>query len=199
MLAGCGQQGDGLGDEGSLRAAGETVDFWNFRPIAPGNGAVEVMEDDSLPDEPTFTITPGGGSSDVFDPNGDLVLSTVENQIFDAAGNLRCTAYHENGLFKLREGLDGEVLLTSTRGRYVFWGDVQALPTPGTVAWQHLIYNELAYEFFGHLLYDGPRWYADVIAFADVHIHKANPMRKLLIAALFEGECGAADQLPPPG
>ena len=198
MVAGCAQDGEDFGDDGqSLRAAGEMVDFWNFRPNDPGNGNVELSDDDALPDVDTITITPNGSGSDVFDPDGELLVSTFENQIYDAAGDLRCTAYLEGGLFKLREGLDGDVVLTATQGRYVFWGDVQALPTPGTHAWQHLIYNELAYEFYGDVLYDGPRWIADVIAHADVHIYRANPMRKLLIAAMYDGQCGTAQQLPP--
>ncbi|MBV1857634.1 MAG: hypothetical protein KUG77_04420 [Nannocystaceae bacterium] len=201
MLSGC-AQGDDFSDEGqSLRAAGEMIEFWNFRPNDPGNGEVELSDDDSLPDVPTFTIVPsGGGDSDVYDVNNQLVVSTNENQIFDATGTLYCTAYLEDGLYKLRQGLDGAVLLTATQGRYVFWGDVQELPTPGTYAWQHLLHNELAYEFYGDVLYDGPRWFGDDVGSADVHIHRANPMRKLLIGALFEGECGTAQQpLPPPG
>jgi len=201
MLSGCAQEGDFPEDGQSLRAAGETVDFWNFRPNDPGNGEVELsdgMDDDSLPDVVVWDIPTSGDSADVFDVNGVLVASTVENQIFDAGGNLRCTAYLEDDLYKLREGLDGEVVLSATQGRYVFWGDIQSLPEPGTYAWHSLLYHELAYEFYGNDLYDGPRWMADVIAHANVHIHKANPMRKLLIAALYEGECGTAQQ-PPPG
>lgn len=201
MVAGCAQDGEDFGDEGqSLRAAGETVEFWNFRPNDPGNGDVELSDDDSLPDVGTFTIGPNGGGSDVYDPNGQLVASTVENQIFDAAGSVRCTAYLEGGLYKLREGLDGEVVLTATEGRYVFWGDVQALPEPGGSAWQQMLYYQLAYEFAGDVIYDGPRWFADTVATADVHVHRANPMRKLLIAALYEGECGMGQQpSTPPG
>lgn len=202
MVAGCAQDGEDFGDDGqSLRAAGEMVEFWNFRPNYPGNGDVELSDDDALPEVITWDVGDGSAdSTDVFDPNGELVVSSFENQIFDASGNLRCTAYLENGLFKLREGLDGEVVLTATQGRYVFWGNVDALPEPGTAAWTHLFYNDLAYEFFGDRLYDGPRWFADVVAHTNVHIHRANPMRKLLIAALYEGECGAASEpLPPPG
>ncbi len=199
MLAGC-AQGDDFDDEGqSLRAAGEVVDFWNFRPTDPGNGDVE-LSDDSLPDVIVWDIPSSGDSSDVFNHSGELVASTSENQIFDPTGSLQCTAYFEDGMYKLREGLDGDVLLTATQGRYVFWGNVQGLPAPGTNAWQQLLLEQLAYEFYGDVLFDGPRWSADVIAHANVHIHKANPMRKLLIAALYEGECGTAQQpLPPPG
>lgn len=200
---GCAAEGEDFADDGqSLRAAGETVEFWDFRPNDPGNGDVELsdgMDDDGLPDVIITTPTTGG-NTDVVDPDGELVVSTTENQIFDAGGNLACTAYMEGGLYKLREGLDGDVVLTATQGRYVFWGDVQSLPAPGTYAWPHLLYNELAYEFYGDVLYDGPRWFADVVADADVHIHRANPMRKLLIAAVYEGECGAGQPpLPPPG
>lgn len=202
LLGGCAAEGEDFADDGqSLRAAGETVEFWNFRPNDPGNGDVDMMEDEDLPDVIVWDIDTGSsGSTDVFGPNGDLVLTTFENQIFDPGGNLRCTAYFEDGLYKLREGLDGDVVLTATQGRYVFWGDVQSLPTPGTYAWQHLLYHELAFEFYGDDLYDGPRWAADVIAHADVHLHRANPMRKLVIGALYDGECGAGQQpLPPPG
>lgn len=202
-MTGCGDVEDG--DPGSsLRAAGETVEFWNFRPNDPGNGDVDLLDDsddDGLPDTINWEATTGGsGNTDVFDPTGELVVSTIENQIFDAAGNLRCTAYFEDGLFKLRDGLDGDVLLTATQGRYVFWDNVQALPQPGTYEWYALINHQLGYEFYGDVIYNGPRWSADVIGHANVHVHKANPMRKLLIAALHEGTCGAEQQQqPPPG
>ncbi len=202
-LSACADTGDYDGGQ-TLRAAGEVIEFWNFRPNDPGNGDVnllEDMDDDSLPDTITWTNVGDGVSTDVFDGAGTLVVSTFENQIYDADGNLQCTAYLENGLYKLREGLDGPVILTATQGRYVFWDDVGQLPSPGTSAWQQLIYTQLAYEFYGDVLYDGPRWISDIIAYADVHIHKASPMRKLLIAALYEGECGAGGDpnLPPPG
>ena len=195
QVAGCDEDG-GPGE--SLRAAGEDVEFWNFRPNDPGNGPVEMAEDgddNGLPDTIIWCIDGDGTGSDVFDPiTYDLVVSTWENQIFDATGNIACTAHAEGDLFKLRQGIDGPVLLTATEGRYVFFGDVPALPEPGTYAWQYLIYDQLAYEFYGDLLYDGPRWAADVIAYADVHVHKASPMRKLLIAALYEGVCDAPYQ-----
>jgi len=193
-MAACDQQEEDIWDGQSLRAAGEDVDFWNFHADDPGNGDVDLMgsDDDGLPPTLDWGIDGDGPGSDVFDPTGTLVVSTVEDQIFDANGNLQCTAYLEGDLFKLRQGLDGQVLLTATQGRYVFWGDVEALPEPGTSDWQALIYNQLGYEFYGELLYDGPRWMSDVIATADVPIHKASPMRKLLIASLYEGVCGTA-------
>jgi|GEM_PF-4949776 len=203
-LVACAESEDDLDGGQSLRAAGEMVEFWNFRPNDPGNGEVQLSEDDDddgLPDAIIWSSGSGeGGGSDIYTPGGDLVVSQVENQIFDADGYLRCTAYMEDGLFKLREGLDGDVVLTATQGRYVFWGDVQGLPQPGTGAWQELIYTQLAYEFYGDVVYDGPRWISDIVGYANVHIHKANPMRKLVFAAMFEGECGTADQQqPPPG
>ena len=203
-MAACDQQGDDAWDGQTLRAAGEDLEFWNFRPGDPGNGDVDLSDaddDDGLPPTIVWDLDDGSNGTDVFDPTGELVVFTSENQIFDAAGSLRCTAYAEDGVFKLHAGLDGEVLLTATQGRYVFWGDVPGLPETGTDAWQHLLYHQLAYEFYGELLYDGPRWMADVIASANVPMHKADPMRKLLIAALYEGACGAdlQPQQTPPG
>jgi hypothetical protein len=159
------------------------------------------MDDDGLPDTITWTNVGDGVNTDVFDGDGVLVVSTFENQIYDADGNLECTAYYEDGLYKLREGLDGDVILTATQGRAVFWGNVDQLPQPGTTEHQILIYTQLAYEFYGEFLFDGPHWISDIVGYADVKIHRASPMRKLLIAALYEGECGSADDvnLPPPG
>lgn len=201
-LTGCGDAAEG-GPGHSLRAADETVEFWNVRPNDPGNGDVDLLDDsddDGLPDTINWEATTGGsGNTDVFDPTGTLVVFTVDNQIFDAAGNLRCTAHAEDGLIKLHEGLDGDVVLTATEGRYVFWDDVHSLPPSGSYEWHALVNQQLGYEFFRDKIYNGPRWSADIVAHASADMHKANPMRKLLFAALHEGVCGAGPHQQPPG
>lgn len=192
MVAGCAEGGgyDGLDD---VRAGGETNDFWNLRPDDPGNGDVDLLDDgddNGLPDTIIWCLGGDGEGTDVFDATYDLTAFTSENQIFDAAGNLGCTAYAEDGLFKLREGLDGPVVLTASPGRYVFAGDVAQLPEPGSYDWYALLVHQLEFEFYGDVLYEGPRWNADVIGYATEHLHRASPMRKLLVAALYDGLCG---------
>lgn len=204
-LTACAESEDGLGDVGaSHRAAGETVEFWNFRLTEPDNGGVQLHDDDdgpSVPETIIWDIDGGEDVADVYDAAGQFLLATVENQIFDAQGALQCTAYMEDGLFKLREGLDGAVLYTATPGRYVFAGDVPGgLPPTGSSAWQELVYGQLEFEFYGEQIFDGPRWQAEVIATGSVSLSKANPMRKLLIASLFGGVCGSPGAPePPPG
>jgi hypothetical protein len=204
--AACADTDDGLGDVGSLhRAAGETVEFWNFRLSEPDNGPVQLHDDDgpSVPETIIWDIDGGEDVADVYDDDGGLLLTSIENQIFDATGSLQCTAYFEDGLYKLRDGLDGAVIYTATPGRYVFAGDVPGgLPAAGTAEWQALIYGQLDFEFYGEFIYDGPRWAADIVGVASTKIHRANPMRKLLFAALYGGACGSPGPEPsdpPPG
>ncbi|MEM6290322.1 MAG: hypothetical protein AAGA54_03625 [Myxococcota bacterium] len=137
----------------------------------------------------------------VFD---DILVANVEdNQIFGPDGGLECTAYEENGLFKLRDGLDGEVLFTATPGRYVFQGDVQQLPTPGSYAWHVLLWTDLVIEYYGPLVYGGPRGQQALLGTADQKLHRANAMRKLAIAAMYGAECGSDGprviEMPPEG
>ncbi len=209
-LLACAQE-DGLAGPGSELRSGDAgaTDFWNLRLEDPANGAVQLSDDDgpNPPDIIIWDIDGDEDTSDVYEGpafGGALVLSTVDNQIYDADGQPQCTATFEDGLYKLREGLDGPVIYTATAGRYVFAGDVPGgLPSPGTPAWQTLIYTQLEYEFYQDHVYDGPHWHpdAEAIATASVDLQRANPMRKLLIAALQGGICGSPGEptLPPPG
>lgn len=175
-------------------------EFWNLRPNDPGNGPIELGDDgddDGLPETIVWCIDGDGTSSAVLDPNDRLVLDTDENRIFDAAGNLQCTAQREGRLFKLREGVDGPVLFTATLGRYVFNGDVEKLPIRTTKAWRKLIRRQTAYEFYGPDVYDGWRRFGDVEITANESVSRANPMRKLLISALLSGECGVDGNSAP--
>ncbi len=191
---------DGLDRE--LRSA-STDDFWNLRPTDPGNGPVQLNDEGGMspPDIIIWDIDGDGEGSDVFDPAGSIVLSSVEDQILDAAGNVQCTAWYEDGLYKLREGLDGAVVYTATPGRYVFAGDVTSLPEPGTYASQVLLYTQLEYEFYGVSIFDGPRWQGDLAGTSSEKLHRASPMRKLLIASLYGGACGSpgVPEMAPPG
>lgn len=197
----CAEADDGLGGgDAELRSA-STDDFWNLRPDDPGNGPVQLNDEGGMtpPDIIIWDIDGDGEGSDVFDPAGAIVLSSDEEQILDADGAVQCTAWNENGLYKLREGLDGAVVFTATSGRYVFAGDVQSLPAPGTSAWQQLVYSQLAYDFYGKSLYDGPHWHGDLVGTSSEKLHRASPMRKLLIASLYGGACGSPGVPDPPG
>ncbi len=194
--AGPAAPGDDLDVGGDLRS-GQVFEFWNLRLYDLSNGDVQLYDQDEpqIPDTIIWDIDGDEDTADVYEGpifGGALVLSTVENQIYDGAGNVQCTATVEDGLFKLRQGLDGDVIYTATPGRYVFAGDVPGgLPSPGTTQWQELLYHQLDFEFYGAQIFAGPRWQADVIAEGSVNLHKANPMRKLMIAALYGGECGS--------
>lgn len=173
---------------------GSIDEFWNLGPNDPGNGTIDLGDDDDddgLPDTITWTNVGDGTFSEVFDRGGTLTLVVEKNRIFDAVGNLRCNAQREGRLFKLREGDDGPVLFTATLGRYVFDGDVERLPIRSTKAWRKLIRWGTAYEFYGPDVYDGWRRWGDVEITASESLSRANPMRKLLISALISGECGA--------
>jgi hypothetical protein len=187
--------GDGLRGGGqTLRAEHQGPAFWNWRPNDPGNGDVDLgddHDDDGLPDTIIWCIGGDGTGTDVMDPTGRLIVYTVENQIYDADGVLQCTASKEGGLVKLREGLDGEVILTATLGRFVFAGDLERPPVRASKAWRQLARTHLLYEFYGNEVYDGWRLLSgDVLTTATERIFTANPMRKLLIAALLSGACG---------
>jgi hypothetical protein len=172
---------------------GSVDEFWNFRPNDPGNGTIDLGDDDDddgLPDTITWTNVGDGTYSEVFDRGGALTLVIEESRIFDAAGNLQCTAKREGRLFKLREGFDGPVLFTATLGRYVFYGDIEKLPVRSTKAWRKLIRRKTAYEFYGPDVYDGWRRFGDVEITGSESVSRANPMRKLLISALISGACG---------
>lgn len=169
-------------------------EFWNLSPNDPGNGTIDLGDDDDddgLPDTITWTNVGDGTYSEVFDRGGILTLVVERNRIFDASGNLQCTAQRAGRLFKLREGVHGPVLFTATLGRYVFDGDVAKLPIRSTKNWRQLIRRGTAYEFYGPDVYDGWRRWGDVEITASESLSRANPMRKLLISALITGECGA--------
>ena len=205
-VASCGDELDASGDA-ELRSG--SVPFWQERLQLPDNGPVTVHDGDGplIPDCIIWDIDGGEDVADqVFEgPSAEQVLvATVdENQIFGPDGGLECTAYEESGLFKLRDGLDGDVLYTATEGRYVFQGDVQQLPAAGSYEWHVLLWTDLVVEYYGPLVYGGARGQQELLGTADVKLHRANPMRKLVIAAMYGGDCGSNGprviEMPPDG
>ncbi len=178
-------------------------DFWNWGLGYAGNEAVALHDGDG-PLVPDCIIWDIDGGDDVYEgpeADGELLLSVVDNEVVGPDGTLECFATEEGGLFKLRD-TQGQVLYTASLGRFVFEGDVQQLPAPGTSQWQTLLNERLAFEFFADQVFEGPRWMQKLLGTADAEIKAANPMRKLLIAALFGAECGSngpREILPPPG
>lgn len=157
--------------------------FWAFGPDDPGNGPIDLGDDgddDGLPDTIIWCIGGDGEGSQVYDADLVLTLFTRENRIYDAAGTLQCTAHDEGGEYRLRQGVDGAALYTTTLGRHVY--DGAAVKPP----------RRLAHEFVDTRVYDGPRRRGQVATTATEVVERANPMRKLLIAALLNGRCGAA-------
>lgn len=165
-------------------AAAQDNAFWNLRPDDPGNGPIDLMDDgddDGLPDTIIWCIDGDGEGSDVYDADLVLRLITRENRIYDATGTLQCTAHDEGGVYRLRQGVDGPALFTATLSRAVFAGDGTTRP------------RRMAHEFIDVEIYEGARRGGQVAATASAVVARANPMRKLLIAALLNGQCGAAD------
>ena len=120
-----------------------------------------------------------------------LIAKIDENRVVAADGEIECVAYEERGLYKLRDGLDGDVLFTSAQGRYVFHGDVEVLPQVGSRTWRALLWDDLAFEFHDAHVYGGTRGQQAVLGRADADLERANPMRKLALAAMFAAECGS--------
>lgn len=174
--------------------------FWDFRPNYAGNGPIDLgddADDDGLPETIVWCLDGDGTHSKVLDEDDNQILFTLRNEIYDAAGTLQCTAHEEDGLYKLREGFNGPVVLTATKGCFVFEGDVKRLPVRATKAWRKTVRRQLAYEFYGSEIYDGRRRLSDVEITANERISRANPMRKLLIGALLSGQCGADEDNEP--
>ncbi|NEX23315.1 hypothetical protein G3480_23960 [Thiorhodococcus mannitoliphagus] len=173
----------------------ENVEFWSLRPTESGNDDIDLLDygldGSDFPGAFIWEIDSNGEDyTQVFDSTGALAIFTEENQIFDAYGVLQCTAHKEGDLIKLRQLSNGSVLLTASEFGYVFSGNLDALPDPNTAAWQRLIDEQLAYEFDDDRLYKVRNGRTEIAGRADVSLQEANPMRKLIISALFEGVCG---------
>jgi len=174
-----------------------TAAFWKFGWWKAENGDTQVAADDSvspfdlvwdLDGASTSQSTVAPNSTDIF---ATTIRQTVEDQIFDAQGNLLCTAVQTQTdgpkVYQLLDA-EGEPVLTLWH-RFVFPGDVH-VPDKGAKISQ-LLQQHTMFSFQGERVYDDRWWVGDVVAQADVELAKANPMRKLEIASLLAGECGA--------
>jgi hypothetical protein len=190
-----------LGPMVAMAACGEPLDDETFdvedRAVAwglgySGNGDQRIFEGDNT-DSPDCLIwdIDGANAIDVRQPSfGTLVLG--DDWISDPAGNVLCTAEVDaGGESYLREGTDGEVLLTLW-GRFIFEGEVD-VPSPagGNKDAVNAVLGTRSYEFWKDQVFAGKKWEGEVIATSTAHIHNAVPMRKLVIAALVAGECGS--------
>lgn len=186
-------------DAEAFRGWTPSPDFWNWGPQYAGNLGLTVHDDvaqGELGDCILWDLA-GGGTVDGPPSQGSpTIMAVVDNDIFDPAGELQCYAAQEAPyVFKLRTA-QGDHLLTAW-GRYVFDIDVSQMPAPGTSAYADLVDNHLILEYYYDSIYQGMRWRDQLLGTADAQIKSANPMRKLVLGALFHGVCGSAG-LPTP-
>ncbi|MCA9653760.1 MAG: hypothetical protein H6712_11990 [Myxococcales bacterium] len=162
-------------DQASFRAGG-TAD--GNLSVFPGTdtsnpaGTIWEFVDDDVSSGPSY----GGG----------LILTVVGDEIYDAEGELRCSRAPvgtdgSNLLEELRDGTTGDVHYT-VMGKWVFYGR-QDLPNPD--------FSQLAFTLKGSEIYEGSHTTGDVLVTATKKVEQAGDMRKLTLAALIDGHCGA--------
>lgn len=150
----------------------------------PGDGDLKIYDGPVAgpPSGPVWDIV----DDDVIESSsGGLLISVVGDEIYDASGTLVCARYpagtdgstlHE----ELRDG-NGQVHFT-VMNKWVFYGS-QQLPNPD--------FDQLAFTFQGDQVFEGPLADDIVLVTATENIQKSGDMRKLVIAALIDGHCGA--------
>ena len=202
----------GLGGCADLEDAGPEVEdrtwwlnFWEWQTWKPANGDLEIHEGETTEVEECliFDLTGSGVSQravDTSSPNGvrfEPVLEVVDNELRTPQGDLVCYAYETDHplVYQLADA-EGEVLFTLFND-WVFDGDLQ-VPPPGGKALVNALQNDLAYTIKQDHVYIGPHGDGHILATATEQVTKANPMRKLLIAALVDGQCGAVGIVPHP-
>ena len=177
---------------------GGDTPFWDLRADDPGNGAVALHDGDG-PLIPDCIIWDIDGGEDVYEGpavNGNLLMQVRGNEILGPDGRMECRGETEGDVFKLRDA-QGTVVFSVGLGRFIFGGDVATLPEGGTPQWHQLLNEQLAYEVCGDQVFDGRRRDGEVIVTGDARLNRANPMRKLLFAALAAGECGSNGPFVP--
>lgn len=188
-----GDDDDGDSDDGQ---GSGVVEFWNFGLGNPANGDTTMAAGDNIsPFDLIWDIDEGTTSQSATTDNGTVVTAvireTVDDEILDGEGNVLCTAVQsQSGVRNVYQLLDsnGDAVLTLWH-RYVFAGDVQ-VPKAGWKVWKLISKNTL-YSFKKKRVFEDRWWQGESVATADVKIASANPMRKLELAALLAGECGA--------
>ncbi len=200
MLVGCVAPDDSF-DDAEFRAGATDDDaWWAPDPEYPGDGEIEVREggDHDFPDTILWDID-GGHVSRSVDGTSEVLWVVEGNELWtaDASSSAfesspRCTVVqgdHPSGdVYQLVDG-GGDVVFTMWR-RYVFSGEVE-LPAAPKVKQDEALQEHLAMSFKKKRIHAGGWWEGERLAKADEKIAKANPVRRLLLAAMVSGECGA--------
>lgn len=201
-LGGCADVEDG-GPEVEERTG--WLNFWEWGAWKPANGDLEIHEGETTEVEECLIFELGGSgvSQRTIEPNNpddiryEPVLEVVENELRTPQGDLVCYAYATDHplVYQLADA-EGEVLFTLFND-WVFDGEPQIEQLGGGSLWDALE-NDLAYTIKQDHVYIGLHWNGQILATATEQITKANPMRKLLVAALVDGQCGAVGIDPHP-
>lgn len=180
-------------DEHTLRSAQGETPFWDLRANDEDNGPVAVYDGDppTLPPCIIWDIDGGEGVHEGPAEDGILVATMDENRIVAADGNIECVGFQDGDLYKLRDVQTDEILYTATHGRFVFEGNVDQMPRPGSAEYQDLLQNRLALEFYQDQLSEQPKRFGVILATAGASLQHANPMRKMTLAAMYGGDCGS--------
>lgn len=200
MLVGCVGSEDSFEDAEFRAGAVDNDAWWAPNPEYPGDGEIEVREGagDDLPDTILWDFD-GGSVSRTRDGNAEVLWIVEGNELWTADASASATANspvctvvqddHPSGdAYQLVDD-NGEVIFTMWR-RYVFAGDID-LPAAPQVKHNEALQEHLALSFKKKKIFAGAWWCGTKIAKADEKIAKANPMRRLLLAAMVSGECGA--------
>ncbi|MEX1368698.1 MAG: hypothetical protein AB1Z98_36560 [Nannocystaceae bacterium] len=157
------------------RANGNLKIYIGASTADPGDVVWDIVDDD--------VSTAGAGAAG----QSQLLVSVDDNKIFDANGSVRCELFPMGSdgdmlVEELRDGSTGDVLFT-VRGKRVYYGSQPVGGSPNA--------SDLAFTFKGAQVFEGKPSDGVVLVTASEKIRKASEMRKLTIAALIDGACGA--------
>lgn len=175
---------------------------WPDPPPYPGNGDISIHVGPTT--EIAGCLAWDIVNDETSDANGDPVNRVDGDLILDPTGNVLCQQIGgqlEGVDHIMREdGQGGNEILFTVWRRYVLPGDVE-IPHHWWWDWEFLeLLRDEALTFKQDQVFRGAPWKGDVLITATEHLRFADQMRKLLLGALIEGECGSAglpDYTPP--
>jgi hypothetical protein len=172
--------------------------FWERDLDNPANGDVQLYAGEGMdPLDLVWDIKGGTASQATAGGVLDPLLVIDDYVMRDLAGNVVCTVEKVDGHgaehFLLRDAV-GTVLLTQWH-RYTF-GFEKTVPPLASPDSPSLLQDGVLLSFKHDQVFFG-RWPDGQVAVtASARIEQANPMRKMLVAALVAGHCGSSGLLP---